>query len=55
MDKPIEEWIEEWGIMLDWEAKAELREAVRKEKETNPTCGFCKCEHNLSMKWEGTD
>jgi len=26
--KAIEKWIEEWGIMLDWEAKAELRKAV---------------------------
>lgn len=54
MDKqhrPIEEWIEKWGTCLDWEARAELMKAVRKEKERKPTY----CEHNLSMKWKGTD
>lgn len=24
----IEQWIEKWGVNLDWEAKAELRKAV---------------------------
>ena len=29
--EPIERWIEKWGTCLDWEARAELMKAVRKD------------------------
>ena len=32
MNKPLEAWIEQWGTNLDWEAKANLCEAVQESE-----------------------
>ncbi|GAB6170605.1 hypothetical protein JCM15765_08800 [Paradesulfitobacterium aromaticivorans] len=47
---PLESWLEKWGINLDWEAKAALREAVHAmvtaepERKTLEVCSNCMIE-----------